>query len=251
MTDIIEFPQGDGDHDCPICRGRGALDYKPEGAIVPGVRTCQCVQARDIKLNLDRGWRGLSRVDQAEETSLTEYLESDLWVTAQHAVFQQHLSAAAYTKGPWWRFQVSSDADLMEAWLSRIPTDDVYDPDVGRIRAQQVSHRYVALVDLIEPPELLILRVAVKVARNIAMPEVLLEALQHRDHLDKPTWIVDQPSRPLTEGHIAYSEEVGSFLADWPHIQFVGGEAVEGLDLDEITKSGPAIQTLSDQGVAQ
>ena len=247
MIDNIEFPEGDGDTNCSICRGRGVVDYTPEGALVPGVRTCPCVQDRDIRLNLDRGWRGLSRVEPVDETLLTEYLDSDLWVTAPHPMFQRHLYTAVYTKGPWWKFQVSSDADMMDAWLSRIPTDEIHDPDVGRIRAQQVSHRYPALVDLVEPPELLVVCVSVKVARNVAMPEVLLEALQHRDHLDKPTWIIDKPDRPLTTGHIAYSEEAGSFLADWPHIQIVANKVVEEGE-GGLLRTGPQLQTLSKEG---
>lgn len=219
---MLAYADGDGRSDCPKCRGRGVYDYTPEDAVVPGVLTCECVYDRDIRTNMERGWRGLSTVvAPVEDTWLTEYADRNLWVTASMRTFKKSLYRVAYERGRYWRFQVSSDADMMDAWLSNIGTSELYDGDVQvlRQRADQVSNRFCALVDLVEPPDLLIISVSVKAARNVAMPEVLLEALQHRAHLDKPTWVVDLPSKPLTMGHIAYSDGVGEFLYEWDHYQ--------------------------------
>jgi len=111
----------------------------------------------------------------------------------------------------------------MDAWLSR--KLDVKDADVVMLREQADIHRYDALVDLIEPPALLVLVCGVKAARNEAMPEVFLEALRHREHLSKPTWVVDQPSYPLGDGHISYSYAVGDFLSEWPRVKLQGSAA--------------------------
>ncbi len=218
---MTDFPDGDGLSDCSACRGRGAIDFTPPGAVMPGVIICSCVRDRDIKANMQRGWRGLADVPPPPGMSpLREFVEQDLWVTSSTGIFRRHLYDVAYNQGPNWRFQVSSDADLMDAWLSRIDDTEIFDPDVDRIRHQRVSHRYPALVDLVEPPALLILCVSVKVARNVAMPEVLLEALQHRSHTMRPTWVVDDPNRQLVPGHIAYSEAVDDHLAEWEHQSF-------------------------------
>jgi hypothetical protein len=234
---MTAFPDGDGRPDCPKCRGRGVYDYTPPGAIVPGVLTCECVRDRDIRLNMERGWRGLSTAAPPDETWLSEFAHRNLWLTAESRVLRRHFHRICYEQGPYWRFQVSSDADMMDAWLSNIGNAELYDADVNllRQRGEQVSNRYAALVDLVEPPSLLVLCVSVKAARNSAMPEVLLEALQHRHHLDKPTWVVDVPSKPLGPHHIAYDEYVGDFISDWPHF---------GLEDDE--PGGPELPSAED-----
>jgi len=116
---------------------------------------------------------------------------------------------------------VVSDADLMDAWLSA--KLDVRDADVEQMRQKADVRRFSALVDLAEPATLLIIVCGVKAARNEAMPEVLLEVLHHREHLNKPTWLVDQPSYLLREGpgdykHISYNHNVGDFIAEWKHL---------------------------------
>jgi hypothetical protein len=114
----------------------------------------------------------------------------------------------------------------MDAWLSRVEDEEVFDPDIQQIRRTAVSGRFRALVDLVEPPGLLVLRVGVKAARNAAMPEVFLEALQHRSMVDKPTWIVDTPGYPLESGHITFDSRVGVYLEEWPFLRLdaEGGE---------------------------
>jgi hypothetical protein len=136
--------------------------------------------------------------------------------------------------GPRWYFQVVSDAVLMDAWLSR-DIAEVWDPDVDAIR-RTVSSKYAQLSDLVDPPELLIIQLGVKAARNKAMPEVLLEAL-HRRYLmqdGKPTWLLDQPVYPLAEGHISYSDRIAELLTTWKHVDLgddleQGGESQEGV----------------------
>jgi len=210
-------------------------DHTPEGAVIPGVLTCPCVRDRDIRLNMERGWRGLSTAVPVEESWLEDYSDQDLWVTSETRVLRRHIHRVAYDQGPYWRFQVSSDADLMDAWLSHIGPQELYDADVNRLRAQaeQVSSKFPALVDLVEPPALLVICVSVKAARNAAMPEVLLEALQHRAHLGVPTWIVDLPNKPLGPDHIAYSDGVGDFLWSWPHISLGLEETGTGPELPD------------------
>jgi hypothetical protein len=90
---------------------------------------------------------------------------------------------------------------------------EVLDPD-----AASVSSEKATLVDLVDPPELMILRLGVKSARNSAMGEVLLEALKHRAHEGKPTWVVDQPTRRFDPSHLAFSEEALQHIQRWEHI---------------------------------
>jgi len=213
---------GPGDPDCKLCGGSGVLRADPtdhlhlqRGSHPPSFRRCRCVLRRDIAANVERGMPGLMDATRIPESPLTDYLESDLWITASRAWFMAHLRHVAIRQPPIWYFKVVTDADLMTAWLASaaLKGKEILDPDAAR-----VSLSYVTLPDLVVPPELLILRLGVKRARNVASPEVLLEALGLRDHLNVPTWVWDNPQERLAEGHICWSRGVTEYLATWPHL---------------------------------
>jgi len=223
-TKYLSYPQGDGNPDCKHCRGRGVRqipkERMPKGALIPETEPCPCVRLRDIRANMDRGWKGLSRSKLVEESPLLEYIAQDLWVTCTMAGFRGQLGRVALEvgrKNPRWFFRVITDVDLMNAWLSK--GIEVMDADVDVQRRQAAAPRFTDLVDLVEPPGLLIIRLGVKAARNVATPEVLLEALNHRAHIDKPTWIVDQPFQRLLEGHISWDQHVEHFLDPWGYLE--------------------------------
>ena len=121
--------------------------------------------------------------------------------------------------GPDWDFKVVSDADLITSWLASVALKgaDLLDPD-----AASISTRFITLVDLIDPPKFLVIRLGVKKARNVAMSEVLLEALTHRHHNGKVTWITDQPNDPLGETHRCWSPELSMYLRDWEQVSLQG-----------------------------
>jgi hypothetical protein len=172
---------------------------------------------RDILVNVERGWAGLSKAKPIEKSPLIGYQEKNLWVTASLKQLREHLRHVAVRMGPTWFFRVVTDVDLMNAWLSK--GLDVRDPDVDEARHEYtVSNNANNVVELVEPAKLLIIRLGVKAARNAATPEVLLEALQHRAHLDKPTWIIDQNIYLFQQGHIAFSGQIEGFIVDWEHI---------------------------------
>ena len=222
------FPQGDGHPDCPQCLGRGVVELPPEEwhplAITPQTRICHCVYVRDVVANMERGCKGLSKLVSLP-SPLVGKEQENLRITSPYKMFKQHLRYVVSKKEPRWYFAVVSDLDLMTAWLHHVSTDDLYDADVGENReGPRPTDKFSALVDIAEPPELLILRVGVKNARNKAMPEVLLEALHHREHLGKPTWVVDAPNERLDNDHISWSPAVGEFLADWEWVELDASE---------------------------
>jgi hypothetical protein len=168
---------------------------------------------------MERGWRGLSGAKMLPKSPLIGKENSDLWITSRDKTLRGHLKAVVAKHNPRWYFAVVTDTDLMDAWLHRIPSQDLRDADImDKRQKERPTDRYTALVDLVEPPDLLIIRLGVKVARNSAMPEVLLETLHHRAHLSKFTWIVDHPDQQLAEGHISWDPRVGEFLSDWAYI---------------------------------
>lgn len=208
---------------------------------------CHCVQVRDTIANIERAWKGLIKAAPIPTSPLKGLEGSEVWITGPVARFKEHLRHVASRMGPRWYFLIVTDIDLMNAWLSY--GEDIRDADVTQARNSSASDRFAALVDIAEPPELLIIRLGVKAARNKAMPEVLLETLQHRSHLDKATWICDQPSYPLAEGHICYDGRVAEHLEDWQRIRLEGVDDPvfeEGIEqMSGSTENRGAVPTLS------
>ena len=200
---------------CEKCFGTGALDagYSKHG--VPITKPCTCQIARDLIQNINRAWTGLSQASKIKSSPLSEHTENNLYITATDETLRIHLRHIGLRAHPRWFFKVVTDSDLMTAWLSpaSLLGKEILDPE-----AASVSSEKATLVDLIEPPELMILRLGVKSARNSAMPEVLLETLYHRAHIQKPTWVVDQPTRRLDPSHLAFSDDALHHLRQWEHI---------------------------------
>lgn len=231
---MTDYPQGDGVPDCALCQGRGVIPAPAilrNGVAVEQTRPCDCILVRDVLANLERGWPGLVKAAPIKSSPLRGKEKTNLWLTATGKQTKEHIKHVAARMGPQWGFLVVTDADLMDAWLSRIKARD---PDVDQLRENDPARRdkYDGLVDMTEPPELLIIRVGIKAARNEAMPEVLLETLQHRDHLSKPTWVIDQHYCRLREGdNISYSRAVIEFLSDWDRIEFENNGPGQGFTL--------------------
>jgi hypothetical protein len=115
--------------------------------------------------------------------------------------------------GTQWDARVIADATLATAWLST--AKEVRDPDVLVERQKATpSDEYQTLVDLAVPFGLLIIRLGVKAASNKEMPAVLAEAINERDLLGKPTWVIDSPTNPITNPqHKCHSDQVIELLS--------------------------------------
>lgn len=223
-----------GQPDCDKCRGRGVVE---NGLF--SVEPCECTVLRYLVKNVDRGWKGLLNAANLEGTSPLIDLaknKGDLWLTADRATLRMHLKHTALRMSPNWRFNVVSDADLMTSWLATagLAGVKILDPDI-MASAAPVSLRKLTLVDLVEPPDTLIVVLGVKAARNVAMPEVLAETISIRQSVGKPMWIVDQPSKPFREGHRAWSPEVRECMYEF-----------DTLRLDSTSKgSMPSVEALT------
>lgn len=212
--------EGPGDKDCPHCHGAGViLVPRREGAKGPPEYTrCTCTLRKDILANVEKGYKGLSKANPVKKSKLIGKDGVNLWITGDSDKFLRHLRHVAIRKPPTWHFKVTSDVDLMSAWLAGLAVKgaEILDADVSSVRS---STEYLTLVDLVLPPELLIIRVGVKAARNQAAPEVLLEALTHRQFNGLPTWVWDTPDYVLGPGHISYSQAVGKELKGWERVK--------------------------------
>lgn len=243
---------GDGDPDCKDCLGRGfILEDNYSG------HRCRCVLKRDVILNVQKIWPGANLIQSPvlPDSKLKKFVLSNLWVTAEDRVFKAHLRHAAVRQGPSWMCRVRSDAEMMAAWLAsaKAKSIEIFDADVRETVVHDMD-----LADLAEPPDLLVMWLGVKRARNAATPEALMEVIMMREFLGKPTWILDQPSyRVDEESHRCFSSEVLTHLSGWPRLQLSndGGSVSSGgmtglpgvedisrpeVSLKKSSKAGPA-----------
>lgn len=198
--------------ECEKCNGTGRVQNPPDPPHPPTYKRCSCMLKQDILKNVERGMKGLSKFPKVENSPLMEVVDKNVVVTAGRE-FLPHLRHVAVRMPPSWNFKITSDAELVTAWLGSIALKgrDILDAD-----AYMVSTKYVTITDLVTPPDLLIIKMGVKTARNQAASEVLAEAINLRTHptINRPTWIWEEPHHPLNSGHMFWSDQLGFRLAE-------------------------------------
>ena len=202
------------DTDCPQCKGTGMVRRESEPPHPPQYVRCSCVLRRDIIANVERGMAGLSKAPRVKSSPLHGLHDENVRIT-EGGVFLSHLRHVAVRQPATWMLRVTSDAELVTAWLASVALkgQDIIDPD-----AYTVSTKHLTVTDLVTPPDLLVIRMGVKVARNQAASEVLAEALNERFHAGKPTWVWDEPHHPLNPGHLFWSDAVGRILKGFKQV---------------------------------
>jgi len=203
------------DPDCPECGGTGMVESDPNPPHPPRFSRCVCVLRKEVLANVNRAYPGLVDAPVVRESPLAGKHTNNLWVTGGNA-FLAHLRHVAVRQPATWFLRVTSDAELVTSWLSSIALKggEILDGD-----AYMVSTQFITIPDLVVPPDLLVIRMGVKVARNEASSEVLAEALNERLHLNRPTWVWDTPDHPLNSGHLFWSKEVQRSLRSFEEIK--------------------------------
>jgi len=191
------------------------MDGEENSPHPPVFKRCECVLLQDILQNVDRALTGLSKAPVVPSSPLMGFEEKSLLVTAGEE-FLAHLRHVAVRKPVTWSLKVVSDAELVTSWLASVALrgEEILDAD-----AHSVSTRFISIPDLVIPPDLVVIRMGIKVARNAAAPEVLAEAVQSRWHESKPTWIWEEPLCPLGPGNMFWSDTVGRIIRPWPSIK--------------------------------
>jgi len=242
--------------------GAGVIEKEETHHGIPITQPCKCVLARDAIRNLERGWKGVAYADKIKESPLLDYVNQDLYITANDSTLRSHLKYVGVRQGRNWSFLVTTDADLMKAWLfnAKEKGQEIYDQEMAVSLSQaSASASKRTLEDLVDPPGLLIIRLGVKIARNSAMHEVFHEALTRRDHENMPTWVVDQPGHRLNapdalgNPHRSYSDAVMEYIDGWKYIPLDDSiDSLLGVQIlgqsppeEEITEDGEVVEKTS------
>lgn len=203
---------------CEKCGGIGLVKTDKTYRGEPIMTQCSCKLKESLLKQCDKAWMGLSQYPAKKQSPLKGKMKECIIISSDKENLCPHLKGAILNeKNPHLFIKVVSDANLMSAWLSNmsLAQSEIFDPDFTR----ELSVR--GLEDLAESPHLLIIRLGVKTARNVAMPEVLVETIELRNHLNKPTWIVVDPKQPLEQGHISWSSAVEEAIDGWNTIRLI------------------------------
>lgn len=219
--------QAYADPDCPDCGGMGFI-YG--ASMLDGGRSCHCMMDALRLQNMEKVWSSLPRAREIEnlrkDPPLKLILKRNAWITAPRVFFRAHLKALAYSLDPMWDARVFTDLDIVETWLktAKAQGHKIYDSEVDNHENDFIA---MDIGELVTSYELVIFMLGVKQAPNKETHSTLLEALAIRQHLGKPTWIVDAPDQPiLDEFHKAYSKKLENLLQHWLHIRLVGPKAM-------------------------
>ena len=219
--------------DCPHCKGLGKIRLKNKNA-PPKEKLCDCTIASRTLKNADNGWYGVSSAPKVLESPLSDLTETNVWITGGVDWMKAHVRHLAIRKPLSWKYKVVTDKELMASWLATAALAGV---DILDKEAFEVTTAKLSIEDLVQPYDLVIIRLGVKSARNSAMPEVLLEALALREHLETATWVWDQPHRPFHEGHRCWSMNVQVELSSWERIRHNGVARVGSPLVDDLTST--------------
>ena len=207
---------------CKKCNGFGYVQVDEGYNGMPQAIQCDCVIDKSLKNQAERAWTNLSLVPIKETSLLDGENRKNLLISSTRDMLRLHLRTAFFKiRNPSLFLKVVGDHTLMSAWLGSLHAQGVAvaDPDFQR------HLKVYSLEDLAESPDLLVIRLGTKMARNSAMPEVLVETLEMREHLNRPTWLVEEPSKPLEEGHLSWSPTLQDMIGGWKKI-FIENQAL-------------------------
>lgn len=234
---------------CKQCNGDRVLPIPqqewPPGVFQP-VKPCPCTAKIERSEYLNRVWAGLDQAKAVATTPLRKHLETNIRIIASLGDLRAHIARVARDTQQKLTMRVCSDIDLMTAWL--YSAADIHDPEAAETRDSEDVAVYPRLSNLVDPPDLLVLLVGMKMAPNRAAPNVVMETLVSREFQNKPTWVAERAGAPLGPRHPSYSEELLTLLASWPTAKLTedadsGAEVlprVVALPTPETRQAGPA-----------
>ena len=198
----------------------------PPDVIQPQMPCPACSTAQAAERELQEGearlraaWACLPKVSPARSSPLLKRLRDNLRVRCNLADLRSHVALVVRSQlrqEPLFHLRVCTDIDLVTSWL--YSANEIGDADASShiMDEEREDPIYRRMPDLVNPPDLLVLRLGIKLAPNKALPDLVLETLYAREHLDRPTWIIEKAGDPLTSAFPCYSKNLMEFLSDWP-----------------------------------
>lgn len=231
--------------DCETCGGGGYRMYDTD--MGQRTRPCDCWIKVAIVKNLKLTWPFMAKqVEPIKDSPLVELDKSGKLaiITASQKTLAAHLKGCMIEHGyeqddPCWWVEVTSDKDIVEAWLytARFRGDEIYDADIASSIFHQENPK--SIKDLAMSADLMIIQLGKKISPNKETYSTFLEALEYRIDHDLTTWI-HVPVRHNLEDLQVFSDQLREDLDDYGFVEIV-------LDVNEVDDVGELDDLLSDE----
>jgi hypothetical protein len=183
--------------DCKICGGLGTIEKDEK------LYECDCEKWRRIALSMEPRIRSAECRDEHVVHPLVDMVKESCYVHGSWADLDAIIKVAIIKYWPR-LVKTTSDREVRDVYVgdrSKKAHSEGFD---GKI--------YNTLEDLMDPPDLMVVRLNELSYSNKAASGALEEALSYRFDRKKPTWVLSNIDRPFSYGSHAYSDALMELL---------------------------------------
>lgn len=183
-------------HDCKICGGVGTVDKDSK------IYECQCSFIKRIAAAMPSYIRKAEIQPSHLALPIMNQMKKHLMVVSSWADMKAVIKALIISN-PKKFIKITSDREIRDVYVGSKSRAAKGDED-GKI--------YNSLEDLMDPPDLMIVRLNELSYKNKAASGALEEAVSYRTDRDRPTWLFNDMDKPFTAGSHAYSDSVSDLI---------------------------------------
>lgn len=181
---------------CHICLGLGVIEKDNKSF------ECQCSFIKRISAAMPLYIRKAIIKKEHLELPIFGMLRRHIMVVASWADGKSVLKGLMIGN-PGKLIKITSDREIRDVYVGSKSRAAKGDED-GKI--------YNSLEDLMEPPDLMVIRLNELSYKNKAASGALEEAINYRVDRDKPTWLFSDIDKPFTIGSFAFSDSVSDII---------------------------------------
>jgi len=181
---------------CEVCGGLGITEKGPRAF------ECHCAFIKRVAAAMPLYIRKAEVTKEHLAHEIMKLTRRNMMVVSSWADMKAVIKAL-WISNPSKFFKISSDREIR----------DVYVGSKSRAaRGDEEGKIYNSLEDLMDMPDLAVVRLNELSYKNKAASGALEEAISYRTDRDKPTWLFSDIDRPFTLGSHAYSDSVADLI---------------------------------------
>lgn len=184
--------------ECAKCGGREVVER--EGKL----HECVCSFIKRVAASMPPYIRKAEVLPAHLELPIVRAIDQSVYVVATWSDMKAVIKAVML-KYPNKLVRVTSDAEIRDVFVgskSKASKSADYDGEV-----------FNNLQDLMDPPDLMVVRLNEMAYKNKAAAGALEEALSYRLDRDKPTWVLSNLDKRFVQGSFSYSDSVAELLS--------------------------------------
>jgi hypothetical protein len=183
---------------CETCNGIGTIEKNGK------LYECKCSFIRRLATFMPPYIRKAEILPKHLELELIENIDKSYYIMASWADMKAVIKAIMIKYQSKF-IRITSDAEIRDVYVGSKSKAAKSIDYIGEV--------YNNLEDLVDPPDLMVVRLNEIANRNKAAPGALEEALSFRLDRDKSTWVLSNTNKKFIVGSFAYSESVAELLS--------------------------------------